>query len=238
MAWIVGGVTGYVIGAALAVFLDRLYTGAPWRGPAPAWQQGAPALWWTGTLGYALARGRGEGGVRLPARLWYLPLLGAPAGAAIAVRAHDPRHAALLAMFSTVLLAFVGSDFERHLLPNRLMYPTLALALALSWTWPDRSFAESLAGGLAGFAIMFALFFFLPGFGFGDVKLAALIGLLVGLSNTLPALLIGAIAGGVGAGLMLLAQRLRLGGAGAGARTAIAYGPYLVLGAFAVMVTR
>jgi leader peptidase (prepilin peptidase)/N-methyltransferase len=78
---------------------------------------------------------------------------------------------------------------------------------------------------------MFVLFLVLPGFGFGDVKLSGLLGLVSGLGNTLPALAIGAIAGGVGAALMMVFRR-------AGRRTTIAYGPYLALGAFIGMLSR
>jgi leader peptidase (prepilin peptidase) / N-methyltransferase len=76
---------------------------------------------------------------------------------------------------------------------------------------------------------MFVLFMVMPGFGFGDVKLAGLLGLVAGLSNTFPALAIGVLAGGLGSLFMLLFRR-------AGRKTAIAYGPYLALGAFAGML--
>lgn len=223
---------GYVVGTLIAVFLDRMYTGAPLAGPVSPCRDGAPPpLWWSGTVGYALARGRCPSGCRLPARLWYLPLLGAAGGAVIAAWAVDARHAALVALFSTVLLAFIGTDFERHLLPNRLMYPTIGLAVALCWAWPDRSAADSLAGGALGLAVLFVLFMVLPDFGFGDVRLAALLGLTAGLSNTVFALMIGILAGGVASALMLVTRR-------AGMKTAIAYGPYLALGAFAGMLAR
>lgn len=259
---------GYVAGTLIALFLDRLYTGAPWRGPlrlcirpasranssgetggtpleadicepAPPsrhtmpepFAAGALLPWhvYTGTPGYLLVRGRCPAGTRLVARLWYLPLLGAGAGAAIARYAVDVRHGALVALFGLVLLAFVGTDFERHLLPNRLMYPALAAGVALSWAWPERGSWSSLVGGAAGFAIMFVLFLVLPGFGFGDVKLAGLLGLVSGLDHLPSALIIGILAGGGGSGFMLVFRR-------AGRKTAIAYGPYLALGAFVGML--
>lgn len=229
-------VIGYGVGTLLAVFLDRLYTGAPVRG-RPRLCDGAPLplVLWTGTLGFGLLRGRRPGGGRLPARFWYLPVLGAAAGVMIARNAVNPWHSLLLIGFSTVLLAFVGTDFERHLLPNRLMYPTIAAAAALWWVWPspDQTVVESavshLGAGLLGFGVMFLLFVVMPGFGFGDVKLVGLTGLLVGLSNLLPALLIGALAAGIASAVMLAFRR-------AGLKTFIAYGPYLVLGAFAGML--
>ena len=222
---------GYVTGTLIAIFLDRMYTGAPLRAPlSVCGGDRLPAPYWLGTAGYLLARGRGPNGCRLPSRLWYLPVTGAAAGTAIALGAEGAGQAVLVALFSVVLLALVGTDFERHLLPNRLMYPTLVLAVALSWAWPDRGLAGSMIGGLLGLAVMFVLFMLVPGFGFGDVKLAALLGLLTGSSGVLPALMLGMLAAGAGAMVMLLTRR-------AGMTTAIAYGPYLVLGAFIAMLT-
>jgi leader peptidase (prepilin peptidase)/N-methyltransferase len=105
------------------------------------------------------------------------------------------------------------------------MYATLALAVLLSWAWPDRAVAGVLLGGVAGFGIMFLLFLVLPGFGFGDVKLAGLLGLLSGLANMLPALTLGAVSAGVGSLILLALGR-------AHRRSLVAYGPYLALGAF------
>jgi leader peptidase (prepilin peptidase)/N-methyltransferase len=222
---------GYVTGTLIAIFMDRMYTGAPLRVPlSVCGGERLPALCWLGTAGYLLARGRCPNGCRLPARLWYLPLTGAAAGAAIALGTESGAQAALVTLFSMVLLAFVGTDFERHLLPNRLMYPTLALALALSWAWPDRGPASSVIGGLLGLVVMFVLFMLVPGFGFGDVKLAALLGLLTGITGVFSALMLGVLAAGVGAVVMLLTRR-------AGMKTDIAYGPYLALGAFVAMLT-
>jgi prepilin signal peptidase PulO-like enzyme (type II secretory pathway) len=221
---------GYVIGTLLALVLDRMYTGAPLRGPMRlCTHPRLPWCVWTGTAGYLLLRGRCPAGCRLPARLWYLPLVGAAAGAIIALRAAGPREAVLVAVFATVLLAFVGTDYERHLLPNRLMYPALALAVALCWAWPDRSAVSSLVGGMLGLAVMFALFVILPGFGFGDVKLAALMGLLVGAANLFAALAIGVFAAGLAILVMLISGRV-------GRHTPVAYGPYLALGAFLGML--
>ena len=277
---LLAALAGYTAGTVLALFLDRLYTGAPLGAPlrlcgdAPA-----PPLLWTGAIGYLLARGRcpegtatqppapptpadepstdeadasvllideedvavtppiGASDGRLPARLWYLPVIGAVAGTAIAARAVDGRHAALVGIFSLFLLALLGTDIERHLLPNRLMYPALALALALSWAWPDESVRRSLMGGGLGLGLGVALFL-LPflilrryGFGLGDVKLSALLGLTCGSAYALSAFAIGLIAGGAGAIVLLAARRT-----GRGAFTA--YGPYLMLGMFLGMLAR
>ncbi|HET9319291.1 MAG TPA: hypothetical protein VFO27_05935, partial [Bryobacteraceae bacterium] len=93
------------------------------------------------------------------------------------------------------------------------------------------SFLAGLAGGIVGGGIMLAVFLILPGFGFGDVKLGLLIGLIVGFPSVLTALLIGMVLGGIGAAGMLVSGRVRL-------RNAIAYGPYLAGGAILEMLWR
>ncbi len=227
METLVAAALGYAAGTLIALVLDRLYTGAPWRGPLRPCH---PALW-TGTPGYFIARGRCPEGAPPPARYAYLPLLGAAGATAIALRVEDPRHAALAALFALPLLAFTATDFERHLLPNRMMYPSIVVAALLSWAWPGRSPLNVLAAGALAFALLFLLFVVAPasGFGFGDVKLGGLLGLLCGLPGVFTALMIGVFAAGVAIVLMLATRRI-------GRRTAIAYGPYLIFGGFLGML--
>jgi leader peptidase (prepilin peptidase)/N-methyltransferase len=144
-------------------------------------------------------------------------------------RAESPLHCALLAGFSLLLVALAVCDATTMLLPNALMYPGLAVALLAAGARPDHSLSSSLAGGLAGGAIMFALFVIVPGFGAGDVKLCALIGLLVGWPHLLVALMAGIICSGAVAVIGLLTRRLSL-------RGAMPYGPGLVAGALLVLL--
>jgi prepilin signal peptidase PulO-like enzyme (type II secretory pathway) len=227
---VVGAGIGYVVGAVLAIFHDRLYTGSALRGPIRACADGHGwPHWWAGTAGYLVSRGRCPEGCRLRAPLWYQPLIGAVVGGGVAWRAENFGEGLLLGVFVTILLALVATDFERHLLPNRLVYPAILLAVALCWAWPGRTAAGSLAGGLAAFAVMFLIFMLSPQFGFGDVKLAALLGLVSGLDNTLMALITGSLAGAFVAVVMLTTRRAQ-------ARATMPYGPYLALGAFIGML--
>lgn len=227
-------VAGYGVGTLLALFQETFYPGAPLRGSLTLCQadgEGAtPRRLWLGTVGFLLLRGRCPSGRPLPARLWYLPLLGTAAAAAIALWAVDGRHAALAALFAVVLLALTGTDLERRLLPNRLLYPALALACLLCWAWPGRSWLGTLAGGMLGLGVMGAIFVLLPGFGWGDVKLALLLGLVSGVAHTPMALFVAMASGGIVAALLLLSRR-------AGPRTVMPYGPYLAFGAFVGTLT-
>ena len=170
-------------------------------------------------------------GARRGLRLGLLSVATAVLFAAASLRASNLTQFLLLSLFGVALLALTATDFERHLLPNRVMYPCLLAALVLSWAWPHRPPLSGLEGGVTGALVMLAVFLVLPGFGFGDVKLAGLIGLVLGFPGVLSGLLVGMILGGVGAGWLLLSKR-------AGMRTAIAYGPYLAGGAILEMLIR
>lgn len=131
-----------------------------------------------------------------------------------------------------VLLAVV--DFRVQRLPDALTLPLAAAALALlgavalvpehAGDWPTALYAALALG-----AAFFALFLLNPGgMGFGDVKLAVGLGAVLGwygwgtvMVGTFAAFLLGALYGG----LLVLLRR-------AGRKTAIAFGPFLIAGAF------
>jgi leader peptidase (prepilin peptidase)/N-methyltransferase len=90
-------------------------------------------------------------------------------------------------------LAFVGGavalaavDLERYLLPRAILYPTLALvaagvvmAAAATGQWRRLGIASICAVG--AFGLFFLIHFMRPAWlGFGDVRLAALLGLALG----------------------------------------------------------
>lgn len=139
-------------------------------------------------------------------------------------------------------LAGVGSwlawvDLRTQLLPYLLTLPLHAACLALV------ALAALLAGdltillkGVVGNVVVFAVFRLVHGlgrwvaqpFGFGDVRLAAVIGLLLGtigptatLYGTYAGFLVGAVAG------VVLHRTGRIG-----RRDPFAFGPYLLVGAF------
>jgi leader peptidase (prepilin peptidase)/N-methyltransferase len=121
-------------------------------------------------------------------------------------------------------------DVEHRIIPNRLMYPALV-------AFPVYLTIVRLAGApvdlvrmLAGFALygggLFLVAFVSRGMGMGDVKLAALIGLVLGsLGLRYVGVAAGAaiVLGGIGAIVALII--------GTGRKAAIPFGPYLAAGA-------
>jgi leader peptidase (prepilin peptidase)/N-methyltransferase len=120
-------------------------------------------------------------------------------------------------------------DVEHHRLPDRLVAAAgvggVAL-LALSGQWVRWLAAVGAAASL--FAVL-AAFALVAQFGFGDVKLGAVLALYTGWFGwgcVLSGVLLGFVLGGVVAFVLMVVRR-------AGRKSAIAFGPWLVLGAFA-----
>lgn len=124
-------------------------------------------------------------------------------------------------------------DLREHRLPNRITFPLyawgalgLSAASAVGHDWERLA---SAAGGAAGLFALFWLFWFFGPTGYGDVKLAGVIGLFLGWAGV-PYLVAGLLLGMLGAALLttvlVLARRLTR-------RSAVAYGPYLVAGSWA-----
>ncbi|HJP41140.1 MAG TPA: A24 family peptidase [Dehalococcoidia bacterium] len=140
--------------------------------------------------------------------------------------------AAASAVVVGVLTTLASTDFERRRIPNRLVYPAMLLALGAMFIWPDRNVWDALYGAGLGFGVG-ALMVLLgaavgsttgargTAFGIGDAKMIFLLGILVGWPRFLQAMLLGVLAAGLPA-IVLLA----MGGRG---RT-YSYGPYLAFG--------
>jgi leader peptidase (prepilin peptidase)/N-methyltransferase len=122
-----------------------------------------------------------------------------------------------------VLVGIAAYDLATRRIPNRVTVPASVLALSLRAAFERSALTEVLVAGAAAFAVFYILaILFHGGLGMGDVKLAGLLGCLLGAA-VLPGLLIGVLAGGVGPLILVLRSRTAL-------RRHIAYGPYLAFG--------
>jgi len=129
----------------------------------------------------------------------------------------------VLTVLALVPVALI--DLDCHLIPNRITGPVAILAIVLgSALDPSGEPARLIAGAAAGGFFGLAAFISPRGMGMGDVKLAAVMGLLLG-DAVAPALLIALIAG-IAAGAMVLARRAP------GERKAVGvpFGPALAFG--------
>jgi leader peptidase (prepilin peptidase)/N-methyltransferase len=132
--------------------------------------------------------------------------------------------------FAAVLVALAAIDVERHVLPNRIVLPAIAVLAAAELARDPSSGWRRLAWGAGAFGVLLALaLLYPPGLGMGDVKLAFLLG--VGLGRSVVAAALVAL---LGAGLLGIGVLVRHGGAGR--KVAIPLGSFLALGALVVLL--
>lgn len=197
-------------------------------------------------VGVLLRRRLASAGYRLPdenalpaRRAWWLVpavgLVGALLWAAV-VQSESAYIAGVFAVAGWVMVALAFIDLDVHRLPDAIQLPSIPILLVLltigavvgdHWSWLLRA----VAAGIALFAFYFVLLLLPSGFGFGDVKLAGLLGLLLGWldwATVIRATFATFIVGGVVAiGLMLR---------GRGRDSEFAYGPSMLAGAVIAIV--
>lgn len=130
------------------------------------------------------------------------------------------------------LIALAAIDLDTFLLPNRIVYPLAVVsvplvAVAAAGAGGTNAFLRALAGGGAGFGVLFVIHLISPrGMGFGDVKLAFVLGLWLGYLGWAEVFL-GFFAGflsGALVGIALLAFTSR------GRKDPVPFGPFLAFG--------
>ena len=186
-------------------------------------------------LSYVLLRGRCRScGARISLRYPLLELATAALFAGASLRFHAPYTAAVVALLFMVLETMAVIDIEHQIVPNRILYPSLvafavlvAVGVAIG---DDMGLVRAGLGFLAfGGGLLVVAVISPGGMGMGDVKLAALIGLVLGalgLRYVAVAAALAILAGGLG-GIALMVF------AGASRKAKIPFGPYLAAGAVA-----
>ena len=132
--------------------------------------------------------------------------------------------------FAAMLIAVADIDFEHRIVPNRILAPMAVYGLVVSALVRPDALPELLIAAAAAFLFMLLAALAYPGgMGMGDVKLAGVMGLYLGLAVA-PGLLIAFLTGSVvGVAIMLRA--------GAGARKrALPFAPFMALGALVALV--
>lgn len=152
---------------------------------------------------------------------------------AVAARYGPDVIVAPLVVFLGTAVAVSFTDLTHRLIPRRLLYGAMALVVpllvvtsAVDQRW--HSLEGSVVAGAVAFLAFFAVWWFVPrGMGFGDVRLAAAIGITVGYLSLLHAYVafLSGFLMGVAFGLVVAAITA------SGRKTRIPFGPSLAAGA-------
>ena len=209
-----GAAAGYGLGWIIWVVTGRLVSG--YRSQQTSSQEVAPA------------EEADAGSISLGAA--FVPATMALWGGYVGWQASSAAVAASALVITGLLLSLSLVDFQVRRLPNPLVLALVGWAVVQS-LWLG---SPTLAMAALGLAVAGGIFLLLSilgrgALGMGDVKLAAAIGALAGFPVALIGLFVGIIAGGVAALFLLLTRRT-------GRKDTMAYGPYLALGAWLVLI--
>jgi Flp pilus assembly protein protease CpaA len=135
-------------------------------------------------------------------------------------------------LWMAVFTHIITFDLKHRLILNRITYPAIALAIALSPVSPGLTPLRAIAGAAAIYVFFLAQSLLFGGsvLGMGDAKLGALVGATTGLGldadhlGAVYAVIAAVLSGGVVAIVLLITRLRRL-------RDPIPYGPFLCAGA-------
>jgi len=143
----------------------------------------------------------------------------------------------VMAFYACLFIIIFVIDLEHGLILNKVVYPGMVVALLLALLpqaglaqWTVTGVADAALGGGIGFGIFLLIALVSRGgMGWGDVKLAALIGLATGFPLVFFAIIMGAILGGIVAVVLVIAKKRKR-------RETIPFGPFLALAAMITLL--
>ncbi|HEX7057474.1 MAG TPA: A24 family peptidase [Bacilli bacterium] len=154
-------------------------------------------------------------------------------GAAFAILPHvisDWRELTVGYLLVSLLAVLTVSDLTYRLLPNKIVFPAMLAFLLLRIFVHPLPFWEYMVGFVVGGGMLYAVslgavLLKKPAMGGGDIKLMALLGMILGGKLVLLAILISALTGTL-TGMFLIACKI------IDRRTFIPFGPFIALGGF------
>ena len=246
------GIMAFVVGASVGSFLnvvaDRLPSGRSLVHPGSyceSCQRPLGSVDLLPVLSYLWLRGKCRHcGAAIPVRLVWVEVATGALFTLVFVRYGIGVEFVVLCVAVSFLVAVALIDLDHGLILNRMVYPTIAVLLVLAPFWTQlglsrtlfsnsgllASFFNSLLAGIGAFLLFLIITLAYPrGMGGGDVKLAGLLGLLVGYPGVLVTLWIAVITGGaVAVSLLVLRKKSR--------KDAMPFGPFLALGAMTALL--
>ena len=223
---------GAIIGSFLNVCIDRLPAGKSLAYPPSACDACQHRLTWLDlfpVFSYLFLRGRCRYcQAKIPQRVFWVELGTGLLFALLFWRFGWKPILPVSIVYCSALIVIALIDLNLHLILNKIVYPFAILAAVINFFIPGlfslHNFLFGLLGGAVGFLILFLpALIYRKGMGWGDVKMAGLIGLMVGFPNVIVAVFGGIILGGLMAVMLLIFKKKSR-------KQGIPFGPYLSIG--------
>lgn len=126
--------------------------------------------------------------------------------------------------FTSSLIAIFFIDLENGIIPDKITFPLFAVSVF--YILPDFNFVNHLFSFIFTFLFFFLIFFVTQGrgIGFGDVKLASILGLVFGFPQIIVLLYLAFLTGGLISLILILWEKKHF------RKDTISFGPFLVFG--------
>jgi leader peptidase (prepilin peptidase) / N-methyltransferase len=239
------GVIGLMVGSFLNVIIDRLPARQSIVTPpshCPTCKERLSITDLVPVFSFLFLRGRCRTcGARIGTRSVWVELVTAIAFGVLYWFLHTtPWLTAIAIIYFCFLLVIAVIDLEQGFILNRLVYPGIGLALVISLPVLLKLPSSPLSGSslsvpspflaIGGAAFGFGLFLLIAlisrgGMGWGDVKMAALMGAMLGFPRILVGIFLAIVMGGLVA-IALVVTRIK------GRKQSVPFGPFLALGTF------
>lgn len=239
---------GICIGSFLNVLVDRLPEGGSLLSPpshCPACDRPLARRDMIPIVSYLILRGRCRYcGASIPKRILWVELGTGILFVLLFLYYGLSWELALVIVYSFILFALLLIDLERRILPNKIVYPGILLVLLISGIGSIFGFqpsilshlgfklwiVDSLIGAVTGFSLLFIIaLIFRGGMGWGDVKFAGMIGMMVGFPLIIVALFLAIVIGGLLAGVLLITKIKKR-------KEMIPFGPFLSIATIVTML--
>lgn len=151
---------------------------------------------------------------------------------------------ALLALYCSMFIALLIIDLEHGILPNKIVYPGMVFAFILSMVvtvipllsgWELKNSiiptlgSAAVGGGIGFLLLLIPALIYRGGMGWGDIKLAGMMGLVSGFPLIFVAMFLAIFSGGLMAAILLVLKRKSR-------KDAIPFGPFLAAAAMIMLL--
>lgn len=136
-----------------------------------------------------------------------------------------------LILFLLIAIPISLIDIRSYRIPDRLVYPGIALSLLFTIILRPGLLCASITGGLISLLFLWGIRHFTNGLGMGDVKFGVFIGLYCGFPTIFPAFIFSSLTALLMIGMLIVIGKQRI-------KDPIPFGPFLTLGAIIAQLAK